>query len=74
MKDICKLEHSPNPKIDYTDIHFYVTFKPSEEYLEMAKPAGSEVATTQKTTQKIIEYLRIKPNATRKDMAVHWYN
>ena len=37
MKDICKAENTPYPKIDYTDIHFYTVFKQSREYLKMAE-------------------------------------
>lgn len=42
MKDICKDENAPSPKIEYTDIHFYVVFKQSNEYLELAEKKWSE--------------------------------
>ncbi len=37
MKDICKAESTPFPNVEYTDIHFYITFKQSREYLKMAE-------------------------------------
>lgn len=42
MKDICREENAPYPKIDYTDIHFYVVFRQSKEYLKMAEREASE--------------------------------
>ncbi|MBA3046164.1 MAG: putative DNA binding domain-containing protein [Candidatus Thermoplasmatota archaeon] len=35
MKDICKAENTPHPKIEFTDTHFYVVFKQNREYLKM---------------------------------------
>ncbi len=36
MRDICKKENAPFPRIEYTDTHFYITFNQSKEYLKMA--------------------------------------
>lgn len=41
MKDFCKAENSPYPKVEYTDTHFYIIFRQSDEYL---KKAGEETA------------------------------
>jgi len=49
MRDICKKENAPYPKIDYTDIHFYIVFKQSREYLKMAK---AEEKVGEKVTEK----------------------
>ncbi len=37
MRDICRKENAPYPKIEYTDTHFYIVFKQSREYLKMAE-------------------------------------
>lgn len=55
MRDICKKENAPYPKIKYTDIHFYIIFRQSREYLKMTKP---ETKVTEKVTEnqrKILE-------------------
>lgn len=39
MKEFCKVENAPYPKVEYTDTHFYIIFKQSDEYL---KKAGEE--------------------------------
>lgn len=48
MKDICKAENAPVPKIEFTDTHFYIVFRQSHEYLKMA-----QVVEPPKITQKI---------------------
>ena len=37
MRDICKAENAPYPRIKFTDTHFYITFRQSKEYLKMAE-------------------------------------
>jgi len=37
MRDICKAENAPYPRIEFTDTHFYIVFKQSREYLEIAE-------------------------------------
>jgi len=80
MKDICKTENTPYPKIDYTDIHFYTVFRQSREYLKMAETEGkvTEKVTesSQKlprnypeTIQRIIDLIREKPDITRQKLA-----
>ena len=41
MKEYCKKEQAPFPKIDFTGSHFYIVFKPTKSYLEMV---GKELA------------------------------
>jgi ATP-dependent DNA helicase RecG len=77
MKDVCKQENSPNPKIDYTDIHFYVTFKPSHEYLQMAgvggkdgesigEKDGEKLSANQK---EILKYIKAKPSTSAAELS-----
>ena len=54
MKDICKAENTPYPKIEYTDIHFYTAFRQSREYLKMA---GAEEKAVTEVTGKVTERL-----------------
>lgn len=42
MRDICKAENAPYPRIKFTDTHFYITFRPSREYLSLAEEKGLE--------------------------------
>ncbi|MCK4433731.1 MAG: hypothetical protein KAV48_07330 [Methanomicrobia archaeon] len=37
MRTIYREENAPFPEIEFTDTHFYITFKQSREYLKMAK-------------------------------------
>jgi len=37
MRQICKNENAPYPQIEYTDTHFYVTFRQSREYWKLAE-------------------------------------
>ncbi|MCK4420571.1 putative DNA binding domain-containing protein [candidate division WOR-3 bacterium] len=37
MRNICKKENAPYPKIKFNENYFYVTFAPSREYLKMTK-------------------------------------
>ncbi|HBE44367.1 MAG TPA: hypothetical protein DDW17_02645 [Deltaproteobacteria bacterium] len=55
MRDICKAENAPNPKIEFTDTHFYIVFRQSNEYLKMA--ATEPVRLTQKIPRKYPEDL-----------------
>ena len=55
MKDICRQENAPYPKIEYTDTHFYIVFKQSREYLKMAE---SEKKVTEKVTEKVTKNQR----------------
>ena len=76
MKDICKAENTPYPKIDYTDIHFYTVFRQSREYLKMAETEEKVTESSQKlprnypeTVQRIIDLIRKKPDITRQKLA-----
>ncbi|ODS32139.1 MAG: ATP-dependent DNA helicase RecG [Candidatus Scalindua rubra] len=55
MRDVCKKEKAPYPKIKYTDTHFYIVFRQSREYLKMTKP---EAEVTEKVTEKVTENQR----------------
>ena len=82
MKDICKAEETPNPKIEYTDTHFYTTFNPSRAYLKMAEKTGEKVKgkvvekvgetgekTREKTREKILASIKENPKITIADLA-----
>jgi len=57
MRDICKAENAPNPKIEFTDTHFYIVFRQSNEYLKMA--AAEPIRITQKIPRKYPEDLTV---------------
>ena len=52
--DICGKENAPFPEVKYTPTHFYVTFKPSFEYLELTVREG-DIEVTAKVTAKVTE-------------------
>ena len=55
IKEYCKKENAPYPKIKFTDTHFYIIFKPNPEYLKMASPKDTPQITPQITPQKPTE-------------------
>src|SRR3972149_2031073 len=55
MREFCKAENSPYPKVEYTDTHFYIIFKQSDEYLKLAEE--KVLTTTQKIPRKYPEEL-----------------
>lgn len=71
MRDICKSENAPYPRIEFTDTHFYIIFKQSREYLQLARKEipGTTQKTAQKTAQKIIALIKQNPNITRGELA-----
>lgn len=69
MKDVCKRENAPYPKISYTDTHFYIVFKQSNEYLKMAKPDSGIIRSSQKSSQKIISLIKENPKITIGELA-----
>jgi len=53
MKEYCKKENAPFPKIDFTDSYFYIVFKPTKSYLEMIK----DTKKIEKVGEKVGEIL-----------------
>ena len=82
MKDICKAEEAPNPRVEYTDTHFYTTFNPSRAYLKMAEKTEGKVKgkvvekvgetgekTREITREKIISLIKGNPKITTTKLA-----
>jgi ATP-dependent DNA helicase RecG len=72
IKDICKAQNAPNPKVDFTDTHFYVVFKQSYEYLKMAGANGlgeGREKSREKSREKILEIIRANPQVTISELA-----
>jgi len=69
MRDICRKENVPYPKIEYTDTHFYIVFKPSKEYLKMIskEPEKKEEIILNERQNKFIDALRKWKSLTRED-------
>lgn len=68
IKDICKAQNAPNPKVDFTDTHFYIVFKQSYEYLKMAGGNSPEEGR-EKSREKILEIIRANPQVTISELA-----
>ncbi|OGJ20665.1 hypothetical protein A3K73_05830 [Candidatus Pacearchaeota archaeon RBG_13_36_9] len=73
IKEYCKKENAPYPKIKFTDSHFYVTFKPNPEYTKMASPQITPQITPQKIIteleQKILNLIIKNPRISRKQIS-----
>ncbi len=73
MKNICKQENAPYPRINYTDTHFYIMFKQSKEYLKMA-PAQmideeGKAESSEKSSEKILRLLKENNNISAQELA-----
>lgn len=68
MRDICKKENAPYPRIEYTDTHFYITFNQSKEYLKMAKKEEKIITSELNGRQrKAIEHIKKTGKITTKE-------
>ncbi|HOL05907.1 MAG TPA: putative DNA binding domain-containing protein [Syntrophorhabdaceae bacterium] len=72
IRQICKRENAPFPKVEFNENYFYVTFKQSYEYLKFAgisKAADRPVEkTVEKTVEKILELIQANPQITQKEI------
>jgi ATP-dependent DNA helicase RecG len=66
MRNICKSENAPYPKIDFNDNYFYITFAPSREYLKMAEKEV-DLSGLNERQRKAIEYVKERGRITNKD-------
>jgi len=65
IRQICKKENAPFPRIEFNDNYFYVTFKQSREYLKLA---GKEKGVTLSERQeKFTRALKRRKTLTRVD-------
>lgn len=70
MKDFCDVENTPYPDIKFTDTHFYITFRQSKGYLEMAQEEKVKEALAVVLTErqkKAIEFIKDNGRITNKD-------
>jgi len=61
MRDFCDAENAPFPEIDFTETHFYITFRPSREYLKFAGEKAAEETievSLNERQRKALAYLR----------------
>ncbi|MEA3431909.1 MAG: putative DNA binding domain-containing protein [candidate division WOR-3 bacterium] len=68
MKDICKAENAPYPKIEFTETHFYIVFKQNREYLKMVeREKRIEVSKLSERQKKAIEYVKEHGKITNRE-------
>lgn len=70
IKEICEKENSPFPEIEFNENYFYVTFRQSREYLEMAEKEKikEELLVTLNGRQKnAFRYIKEKSKITMKE-------
>jgi ATP-dependent DNA helicase RecG len=69
-KELVHRESSPFPEVEFNENYFYVTFRQSEEYLEIAKKEKLKVTGLSSLNQrqlKALDYLREKGKITNKE-------
>ncbi|MCE7740496.1 MAG: hypothetical protein GPJ50_14070 [Candidatus Heimdallarchaeota archaeon] len=68
MKDICKVENTPDPEIEFTQTHFYITFKQSREYVKMAEGEKKiEISKLNERQRMILEHIKKTGRITTKE-------
>ncbi|MHB1377609.1 MAG: ATP-binding protein, partial [Candidatus Humimicrobiaceae bacterium] len=59
IKEICEKENSPFPEIELEENYFYVTFRQSREYLQMAeKETKIEITGLNERQKEVLDYLK----------------
>ena len=68
MRDFCRAENAPYPKIKFTDTHFYITFAPSKEYIEISGK-GERISTSNLNERQrmVLEYIKKSGTITTKE-------
>ena len=77
IREICKKENAPFPRVEFDENYFYLTFKQSSEYLELSKGEKTPQKTPQKTPpktitqleQNILNIINNNPQTTRNEIA-----
>ena len=70
IREICEKENTPFPDIELNENYFYVTFRQSREYLEMAEKEKAKkdlLATLNGRQKKAFRYIKEKGKITMKD-------
>jgi len=68
MRNICKKENAPYPKVEFNGNYFYITFTPSKEYLKMAKKEKIiELSRLNDRQIKGLEFLKKEGRITTKE-------
>lgn len=69
MRDICKKDNAPYPKIECTSNYFYVTFGQSKEYLKVAgvEEVSDIDSLINERQKKAIEYAKSKGSIVRSE-------
>jgi ATP-dependent DNA helicase RecG len=77
MKMYCKNEGAPYPKIEFTDTHYYIVFRPNTRYLELAgkeqkvinkSDHGAVEKTVEITVEKILALIKDNPKITQREL------
>lgn len=70
MRDICKAENVPLPKVEFTDTHFYIVFRQSNEYMKMAekgKQRATDLSSLNQRQLNVLDCLKEKGKITNKE-------
>ena len=68
MRDICKAENAPYPKIEFTETHFYIVFKQNREYLKLiGREKRIEVSKLNERQTRVFEQLKKVGRITTKE-------
>ncbi len=76
MNEICRQENAPKPEIDAQENYFYVTFKPSYEYLDFVSAERKEKRLIERLVEglvenqkKILTLVRENPYVSKREMS-----
>jgi len=61
IREICKKENAPFPKIEFNENYFYLTFRQSHEYLKLAgkeKRVEEEISLLNDRQKKALEFIK----------------
>ena len=70
MRNICRNEKAPYPKIEFTETHFYLTFRQSRRYLKLVESEKVEESLEtglNERQRKIIEYVKEHEKITNRE-------
>ena len=70
MRDICKAENAPYPRIKFTDTHFYITFRQSREYLDLAEEKSREADLEKELSERqkmAVDYVKEHGKITNRE-------
>ena len=67
MRNVCRMENAPYPKIEYTDTHFYIMFKQSKGYLKLTEKEKGIEKSLNNRQKRALHFMRKTGRLSMKD-------